>query len=173
MKLQEALDEEAILEEQMLALMHRFLIGDHRQVVQIKEKLKTARVRQKSYADNRRKPLEFSVDDNVLLKVSPWKGVVCFGKRNKLSPRYVGPFEIFKRVGPIAYRLRLPQDLVGVHDMFHVSNLKKFLSNVNLHVPLEEIKIDDKLRFMEEPIEIIDRDVKKLKRSWITIIRVR
>ncbi|GKD90773.1 putative reverse transcriptase domain-containing protein [Tanacetum coccineum] len=94
-------------------------------IVQIKERLKTVRDRQKSYADNRRKLLEFSVGDKVLLKVSPWKCVVCFGKRSTLSPRYVGPFEIVERVGPVAYRLRLSQELVGIHDMFHVSNLKK------------------------------------------------
>ncbi|GKB51143.1 putative reverse transcriptase domain-containing protein [Tanacetum coccineum] len=97
---------------------------------QIKERLKVARDRQKSYADNRRKPLEFSVGEKVLLKVSPWKGVVRFVKRSKLSPRYVGPFEIVERVGPVAYRLRLPQELVGVHDTFHVSNLKKCLADV-------------------------------------------
>ncbi|GKA92751.1 putative reverse transcriptase domain-containing protein [Tanacetum coccineum] len=142
-------------------------------IVQIKERLKTARDCQKSYADNRQKLLEFIVSDKVLLKVSPWKGVVCFGKRSKLSPRYVGPFEVVKRVGPVAYRLRLPQELVGIHDTFHVSNLKKCLANVNLRVPLEEIRVDDKLRFVEEPIEIMDREVKKLKRSWIPIVKVR
>ncbi|GJT40625.1 putative reverse transcriptase domain-containing protein [Tanacetum coccineum] len=114
----------------------------------------------------------FSVGDKVLLKVPPWKGVVHFSKRRKLSPRYVRPFEIIERVGPVAYRLRLPQDLVGIHDTFHVSNLKKCLANVNLHVPLEEVKIDDKLHFVEEPIEIMDREVKKFKRSWIPIVRV-
>ncbi|GJU82934.1 putative reverse transcriptase domain-containing protein [Tanacetum coccineum] len=132
--------------------------------------LKTARDHQKSYADNRRKPLEFSVDDKVLLKVSPWKGMVHFSKRSKLSPRYVGPFEVVEQVGPVAYRLRLPQELVGIHDTFHVSNLKKCLADVNLHVLLEEIMIDDKLRFVKEPIEIMDREVKKLKRSWIPIV---
>ncbi|GKE37530.1 putative reverse transcriptase domain-containing protein [Tanacetum coccineum] len=142
-------------------------------IVQIKERLKAARDRQKSYADNRRKPLEFSVGDKVLLKVSPRKGVVRFGKRSKLSPRYVGPFEIVERVGPVAYRLRLPQELVGVHDTFHVSNLKKCLADVNLHVPLEEVKIDDKLHFVEEPMEIMDREVKKLKKSRIPIVKVR
>ncbi|GJZ77356.1 hypothetical protein Tco_0642028 [Tanacetum coccineum] len=141
-------------------------------IVQIKERLKTARDRQKSYADNRRKSLEFSVGDKVLLKVSPWKGVVCFVKRSKLSPRYMGPFEVVERVGPVAYRLRLPQELVGIHDTFHVSNLKKCLADVNLHVPLEEIRIDDKLRFVEEPIEIMDREVKKLKRSLIPVVKV-
>ncbi|GJV46947.1 putative reverse transcriptase domain-containing protein [Tanacetum coccineum] len=136
------------------------------------ERLKAARDRQKSYADNRRKPLEFSVGDKVLLKVSPRKGVVRFGKRSKLSPRYVGPFEIVERVGPVAYRLRLPQELVGVHDTFHVSNLKKCLADVTLNVPLEEVKIDDKLHFVEEPMEIIDRDVKKLKKRRIPIVKV-
>ncbi|GKD41600.1 hypothetical protein Tco_1261807 [Tanacetum coccineum] len=129
--------------------------------------------RQKSYADNRRKPLEFSVGDKVLLKVSPRKGMVRFRKRSKLSPRYVGPFEIVERVGPVAYRLRLPQELVGVHDTFHVSNLKKCLADVTLHVPLEEVKIDEKLYFVEEPMEIMDREVKKLKKRRIPIVKVR
>nr|GEV62925.1 putative reverse transcriptase domain-containing protein [Tanacetum cinerariifolium] len=142
-------------------------------IVQIKERLKVARDRQKSYANKRRKPLEFSVGDKVLLKVSPGKGVVRFGKRNKLSPRYVGPFEIVERIGLVAYRLRLPKELVGVHDTFHVSNLKKCLTDVNLHVPLDEVKVDDKLRFVKEPIEILDRGVKKLKRRWIPIVKVR
>nr|GEY39045.1 putative reverse transcriptase domain-containing protein [Tanacetum cinerariifolium] len=126
-------------------------------IFQIKERLKVARDRQKSYVDNRRKPLEFSVGDKVLLKVSPRKGVVCFGKRSKLSPRYVGLFKIVKRIGPIAYRLRLPQELVGVHDTSHVSNLNKCMADVNLHVPLDEVKVDDKLHFVKEPIEILDR----------------
>ncbi|GKC89435.1 retrotransposon protein, putative, ty3-gypsy subclass [Tanacetum coccineum] len=111
--------------------------------------------------------------DLILLKVSPRKGVVRFGKRSTLSPRYVRPFKIVERVGPVAYRLRLPQELVGVHDTFHVSNLKKFLADVNLHVPLEEVKIDDKLHFIEEPMEIMDREVKKLKKRRIPIVKVR
>nr|GEU84945.1 putative reverse transcriptase domain, ribonuclease H-like domain, aspartic peptidase domain protein [Tanacetum cinerariifolium] len=123
------------------------------------ERLKTARYRQKSYADQRRKTLEFSVSDKVLLKVSPRKGVVRLSKRSKISPRYIGPYEIVERVGPVAYRLRLPQELIGVHDMFHMSNLKKCLADANLHVQLEEIKINNKLRFVKEPIEIIDREV--------------
>nr|GEW37095.1 putative reverse transcriptase domain-containing protein [Tanacetum cinerariifolium] len=142
-------------------------------IVQIKERLKVARDRQKSYADNRRKPLEFIVGDKVLLKVSTRKGVVRFGKTSKLSPRYVGPFEIVERIGLVAYRLRLPQELVGVHDTFYVSNLKKCLADVNLHIPLDEVKVDDKLQFVEEPIEILDRGVKKLKRGWIPIVKDR
>nr|GEU78602.1 putative reverse transcriptase domain-containing protein [Tanacetum cinerariifolium] len=105
----------------------------------IKEKLKAARDRQKSYDDNMRKPLEFEVGDQVLLKVSPWKGMICFGKKCKLAPRYVRPFEILERVGPVAYRLRFPEELSSVHDTFHVSNLKKCLADGNLHVPLDEI----------------------------------
>ncbi|GJS78056.1 hypothetical protein Tco_0727937 [Tanacetum coccineum] len=141
-------------------------------VVLIKEKLKAARDRQKSYADNRRKPLEFEVGDRVMLKVSPWKGVIRFGKKGKLALRYVGPFEILERIGPVAYRLRLPKELSGVHDTFHVSNLKKCLADASLHVPLDEIKVDKTLRFVEEPVEIMDREVKSLKRSRILLVKV-
>ncbi|GJU39781.1 putative reverse transcriptase domain-containing protein [Tanacetum coccineum] len=129
-------------------------------VVLIKEKLKAARDRQKSYADKIRKPLEFEVGDQVLLNVSPWKGVVHFGKKGKLAPRYVGPFEILERTGLVAYRLRLPEELSSVHDTFHVSNLKKCLADANLHVPLDDIKVDKTLCFVEEPVEIMDREIK-------------
>ncbi|GKC65681.1 hypothetical protein Tco_1098279, partial [Tanacetum coccineum] len=141
-------------------------------VVLIKEKLKAARDRQKSYADNRRKPLEFMVGDQVLVKVSPWKGVIHFGKKGKLTPRYVGPFEILERIGPVAYMLRLPKEMSEVHNTFHVSNLKKCLADANLHVPLDEIKIDKTLYFVEEPVEIMDREVKTLKHSKIPIVKV-
>ncbi|GJU44541.1 putative reverse transcriptase domain-containing protein [Tanacetum coccineum] len=117
----------------------------------------------KSYADKRRKPLEFSVGDYVLLKVSPWKGVVRFGKKGKLASRFVGPFEIIEKVGPVAYRLDLPEELNGVHDMFYVSNLKKCLADPTLQVPLDEIQVDAKLNFVEEPVEILEREFKKLK----------
>ncbi|GKC80907.1 putative reverse transcriptase domain-containing protein [Tanacetum coccineum] len=142
-------------------------------ISQIKDRLKAVRDRQKSYVDKRRKPLEFSVGDYVLLKVSPWKCVVCFGKKGKLAPRFVGPFEIIKKVGPVAYRLDLPEELNGVHDMFHVSNLKKCLVDPTLQVPLDEIRVDAKLNFVEEPVEILEREFKKLKRSRIAIVKVR
>nr|GEY49676.1 putative reverse transcriptase domain-containing protein [Tanacetum cinerariifolium] len=106
---------------------------------QIKDRLKAARDRQKSYANKRRKPLEFSVGDYVLLKVSPWKGVVRFGKKGKLAPRFVEPFEIIEKLGPVAYRLDLLKELNGVHDTFRVSNLKKCLLDPTLQVPLDEI----------------------------------
>ncbi|GJT75563.1 putative reverse transcriptase domain-containing protein [Tanacetum coccineum] len=102
-------------------------------------RLKAARDRQKSYTDKKRKPLEFRVGNHVLLKVSPLKGVVRFGKKGKLAPRFVGPFKITERIDPVAYRLRLPEELNGVHDTFHVSNLKKCLADPTLQIPLEEI----------------------------------
>ncbi|GKB82185.1 putative reverse transcriptase domain-containing protein [Tanacetum coccineum] len=151
--------------------------GQSERTIQILEDLlralKAARDRQKSYADKRRKPLEFSVGDYVLLKVSPWKGVVRFGKKGKLAPRFVGPFEIIEKVGPVAYRLDLPEELNGVHDTFHVSNLKKCLADPTLKVPLDEIRVDAKLNFVEEPVEILEREFKKLKRSRIAIVKVR
>ncbi|GKA40204.1 putative reverse transcriptase domain-containing protein [Tanacetum coccineum] len=125
-------------------------------IVQIKHRMQAARDRQKSYADVRRKPLEFQVGDRVMLKVSPWKGVVRFGKRGKLNPRYIGPFKVLAKVGTVAYRLELPQQLSRVHSTFHVSNLKKCLSDEPLAVPLDEIHIDDKLHFVEEPVEILE-----------------
>ncbi|GJW42866.1 putative reverse transcriptase domain-containing protein [Tanacetum coccineum] len=105
--------------------------------------------------------------------VSPWKGVVRFGKKGKLALRYVGPFEILERIGLVAYRLRLPEELSSVHDTFYVSNLKKCLADANLHVPLDEIKIDKTLRFVEEPVEIMEREIKKLKRRNIALVKVR
>nr|GEX17715.1 putative reverse transcriptase domain, ribonuclease H-like domain, aspartic peptidase domain protein [Tanacetum cinerariifolium] len=130
-------------------------------IVQIKQRLQAARDRQKSYADVRRKPLEFQVGDKVMLKISPWKGVVHFGKRGKLNPRYIGPFKVLAKVGTVAYRLELPQQQSKVHSTFHVSNLKKCLSDEPLAIPLDELHIDDKLRFVEEPVEIMDREIKR------------
>ncbi|GJY95070.1 putative reverse transcriptase domain-containing protein [Tanacetum coccineum] len=121
-------------------------------ISQIKDRLKAARDRHKSYAVKRRKPLEFSVGDYVLLKVSPYKGVVRFGKKRKLAPRFVGPFEIVEKVGPVAYRLDLPEELNGVHDTFDVSSLKKCLADPTLQVPLDEIRVDAKLNFVEKPM---------------------
>nr|GEY98704.1 putative reverse transcriptase domain-containing protein [Tanacetum cinerariifolium] len=118
------------------------------------------RLGKKSYADKRRKPLEFGVGDYVLLKVSPWKGVVCFRKKGKLAPRFVGPFEIIEKVGPVAYRLDLPEELNGVHYTFYVSNLKKCLADPTLQVPLDEIRDDAKLNFMEESVEILERELR-------------
>ncbi|GJV25204.1 putative reverse transcriptase domain-containing protein [Tanacetum coccineum] len=127
----------------------------------------------KSYADVRRKPLEFQVGDKVILKVSPWKGVIRFGIQGNLNPRYIGPFKVLDKVRTIAYRLELPQQLSKVHSTFYVSNLKKCLFDESLVIPLDEIQIDDKLYFIEDPVENMDREVKRFKQSRILIVKVR
>ncbi|GKC58542.1 putative reverse transcriptase domain-containing protein [Tanacetum coccineum] len=109
----------------------------------------------------------------AMLKVSPWKGVVRFGEREKLNPRYVGPFKVLEKVGSVAYKLELPQELSRVDNTFHVSNLKKCYSDEPLVVPLEGLHMDDKLRFMEEPVKIMDREVKRLKQIRILIVKAR
>ncbi|GKB77349.1 putative reverse transcriptase domain-containing protein [Tanacetum coccineum] len=142
-------------------------------VVLIKQRMQAAQDRQKSYADRKRKPMEFEVGDRVMLKVSPWKGVVRFGKRGKLNPRYVGPFKVLAKVGKVAYKLELPQELSRVHHTFHVSNLKKCYSDEPLVMPLKGVHIDDTLQFVEEPVEIMEREIKRLKRSRIPLVKVR
>nr|GEV65661.1 putative reverse transcriptase domain-containing protein [Tanacetum cinerariifolium] len=132
-----------------------------------------ARDRQKSYANIRQKPLEFQIGDRVMLKVSPRKGVIRFGKQGKLNPWYMRPFKILNRIGPVAYKLELPKEVRNVHNTFHVSNLKKCLSDESLVIPMKELCLDDKLNFVEEPMEIMDRKAKQLRQSRIPIVKVR
>nr|GEV02978.1 putative reverse transcriptase domain-containing protein [Tanacetum cinerariifolium] len=141
--------------------------------VLIKQRIQADQDRQKSYTDLKRKPMEFEVRDRVMLKVSPWKGIVRFGKRGKLNPRYVGPFKVLAKIGTVAYRLELPQELSRVHHTFHVSNLKKCYIDEPLVMPLEGIHVNDRLQFVEEPVEIMEREMKRLKRSRILLIKVR
>nr|GEZ05405.1 reverse transcriptase domain-containing protein [Tanacetum cinerariifolium] len=98
-----------------------------------------------------------------MLKVSPWRGVMCFGKHGKLSPRFIRPFKVIERIGPVAYMLELPDKLRGIHDTFHVSNLERCFVNDNVVIPLDEVQLDEKLHFVEEPMEIMDTEVKRLK----------
>ncbi|GJR58399.1 putative reverse transcriptase domain-containing protein [Tanacetum coccineum] len=142
-------------------------------IIQIKQRMQAARDRQNSYADLKRNPMDFQVGDKVMLKVSPWKGVVRFGKRGKLNPRYVGPFKVLGKVGSIAYKLELPEELSRVHNTFHVSKLKKCYADEPLAVPLDGLYFDDKLQFVEEPVKIMDREVKQLRQSHVPIIKVR
>ncbi|GJY71964.1 putative reverse transcriptase domain-containing protein [Tanacetum coccineum] len=129
-------------------------------IIQIMQRMQAARDRQKSYANLKRKPMEFHVRDKVMLKVSPWKGVVHFGKRGKLNPRYIGPFKVLEKVGEVAYKLELPEELSRVHNTFYVSSLKKCHADEPLAIPLDGLHLDDKLHFVEEPLEIVGRDWK-------------
>ncbi|GJX25992.1 putative reverse transcriptase domain-containing protein [Tanacetum coccineum] len=142
-------------------------------IIQIKQRMQAACDRQKSYTNLKRKLMEFQVGDKVMLKVSPWKWVVHFGKRGKLNPRYVGPFKVLEKVGFIAYKLELPEELSMVHNTFRISNLKKCYVNEPLAVLLDGLHFDDKLQFVEEPVEIMDREVKQLRRSRVPIVKVR
>ncbi|GJR70391.1 putative reverse transcriptase domain-containing protein [Tanacetum coccineum] len=140
---------------------------------QIKERLKMVQDRQKSYADKRRRPIEFQVGDRVMLKVSPWKGVIRFRKRGKLGPRYIGPFRITDRVGKVAYRLQLPVELNSIHNTFHVSQLRKCLVDEAEYVLLADFVVDEKLGYVKDPVEILDTMVKKLRRKEILLFKVR
>ncbi|GKD88688.1 hypothetical protein Tco_1364195, partial [Tanacetum coccineum] len=143
----------------------------HSKHYMIKQRIQAARDRQKSYADLKRKPMEFQIRDKVMLKFSPWKEVVHFGKRGKLNPRYVGPFKVLEMIGSVAYKLELSEELSRVHNTFHVSNLKKCYADEPLAIPLEELHVNDKLQFVEEPVEIMDREVKQLRHSRVPIIK--
>nr|GEV97207.1 reverse transcriptase domain-containing protein [Tanacetum cinerariifolium] len=127
----------------------------------------------RSYANVRRKPLKFQVGDRVMLKVSPRKGVIRFGKQEKLNPLYIRPFKIIERIGLVSYKLELPEELSNVNNTFHVSNLNKCLSDESLVIPIKELQLDDKLKFVEESVEIMDQEIKQLRQSRIPIVKVR
>ncbi|XP_022019728.1 uncharacterized protein LOC110919780 [Helianthus annuus] len=138
----------------------------------VRARLKAAQDRQKAYSDKRRRPIEFQVGDLVLLKVSPWKGIIRFRKRGKLGPRYIGPFKILARVGTVAYRLELPPALDGIHNNFHVSQLRKSLADETALVPLDDIELDKGLNYVERPMAIKDVKVKKLRNKAVRQVLV-
>ena len=138
----------------------------------IRDRLKITQNRQKSYADNRCRDLEFEVGDMVFLKISPWKGVLRFGKSGKLSPLYIGPYMIVERIGKVAYRLELPSDLDRIHDVFHVSMLRKYIPDPS-HVLTEQlVEIQENLTYKEEPVQILDRQEQVLCNKTILLVKV-
>ena len=129
----------------------------------IRERLKVATDRQKSYTDMRRKDIRYKIGEKVFLKVSPWKKVMRFGKNGMLSPRFIGSYEVIKKVGPVEYRLALPQELENIHNIFHVSILRRYRSDPSHVVSSETIKLRSDLTYEEEPVEILAREVKELR----------
>ena len=138
----------------------------------IRDKLLAAQSRQKSYADHRRRPLEFQVGDHVFLRVSPRKGVFRFGKKGKLAPRYIGPFEILQRVGEVAYQLALPPQLLGIHDVFHVSLLRKYETDVSHILDWQELKLQENMKYEERPRKILDVQERVLRNKVIPLVKV-
>ena len=138
----------------------------------IQQKLKTAFSRQKSYVDPRRKDVSFSAGDMVFLKVSPMKGVMRFGKKGKLAPRYIGPFEIRSRVGEVAYRLILPYELSRIHPVFHVSMLRKYIADPSHVLQPQMVELNEDLSYEEYPVAIVDRQVRQLRTKDISMVKV-
>jgi hypothetical protein len=138
----------------------------------IRQRLKTAQSRQKSYADKRRRDLEFQVGDRVFLKISPWKGIMRFGKKGKLSPRYIGPYEILARVGEVAYQLALPPELSQIHDVFHVSVLRKYMSDPSHVLTYQPVELREDLTYEERPVQILDRKEQVLRTKRIPVVKV-
>ena len=138
----------------------------------IRDRLLAAQSRQKSFADHRRRPLEFQVGDRVFLRVSPRKGVFRFGKKGKLTPRYIGPFEILQRVGEVAYQLALPSQLFGIHDVFHVSLLRKYKPDVSHILDWQELNLQENMKYEERPREILDVQERVLRNKVISLVKV-
>nr|XP_016442347.1 PREDICTED: uncharacterized protein LOC107767768 [Nicotiana tabacum] len=138
----------------------------------IRQRLLTAQSRQKSYADKRRRDLVFTIGDKVFLRVSLMKGVMLFGKRGKLSPRFIGPYEILDRVGVVAYRLTLPPELSFIHPVFHVLMLRKCISDSSQMIEAPTIPLDKRLSYEEEPMVIVDKQIRKLWSKEIVFVKV-
>ena len=155
------------------ALLGPDLIQETTQKVQqIRQRLETARSRNKSYSDKRRRPLEFNVGDHVFLKVSPRKGIMRFGKHGKLSPRFIGPFLILERVGEVAYRLALPIQLDKVHPVFHVSMLRKYVHDPSHIVNFDDLHVEEDVSYEIKPVQILDRKEQNLRGRSIPLVKV-
>jgi hypothetical protein len=141
-------------------------------VAEIKARLIKAQDRQKKWADRRRRPLEFGVGDRVFLKVSPFRGIYRFGMRGKLQPRYIGPFEILERIGPLAYRLALPPSMERVHNVFHVSVLRKYLVDPSHELRTPEVRVEQDLTFHEVPVQILARSEKQLRGKRVPLVKI-
>ena len=136
------------------------------------QRIEATKNRQKNYVDIRRRPLEFEVEDSIFIKVAPMKGIMRFGRKGKLSPQYVGPYVIIKRIRKVAYELDLPQEMSAIHNVFHVFMLKKYVPDPSHVFQLQTIKIREDLSYEEKSIEIVNREVKKLRNKEIPLVKV-
>ena len=149
------------------------LVKDTEEKVQIiQQRLKASCDRQRSYANLKRKDIEYEVGDKVFLKVSPWKKILRFGRKGKLSPRFIGPYEILERVGPVAYRLTLPPELAKLHDVFHVSMLRRYRSDPSHILLVQDIQVQEDFTFNEEPKAILDREIRALRNKQVPLVKV-
>ncbi|XP_038887191.1 uncharacterized protein LOC120077378 [Benincasa hispida] len=141
-------------------------------IQKMRARMQTTQSRQKSYVDVRRKNLEFQIGVKVFLKVAPMKGILRFGRKGKLSLRFIGIFEVLEWVGPVAYRLALPPALSSIHNVFHVSMLRKYVADPSHVVNFEPLQLNDNLSYEEKPVEILAREVKTLHRREIAFVKV-
>ena len=149
------------------------LVKDMEEKVQIiQQRLRAASDRQMSYVNLKRKDIEYEVGDKVFLKLSPWKKILRFGRKGKLSPRFIGPYEILERVGPVAYRLALPLELAELHDVFHVSMLRRYCSDSSHILPIQDIQVQEDFTFEEEPKAILDREIRQLRNKKVPLVKV-
>ena len=138
----------------------------------VHDNLKTAKDRQRNYADNRRRDLQFEIGDRVFLKISSWKEILRFGRRGKLSLRFIGPYEIVSKVGPVAYRLKLPPELSRIHDTFHVSMLRKYILDPSHVLREQPVQLKENLTYEETPVQNVDRKEQVLRSKVIPLVKV-